>query len=93
VDGGSLSVRETVLRSREGNLLVWSWYWVDGKFTDNPYRAKFLRVKARLLGGPQASAFLAVGANYASDRTDAASALQDFLHHTSLREALEDISK
>lgn len=93
VDGDSISVHETVLRSQEGSLLVWSWYWVDGKFTDNPYRAKFLRVKARLLGGPQASAFLAVGANYASDRTDAASALQDFLHHTSLREALEEVSK
>jgi len=93
VDGDSISVHETVLRSQEGSLLVWSWYWVDGKFTDNPYRAKFLRLKARLFGGPQASAFLALGANDASDRTDAASALQDFLRHTSLREALDHVSK
>jgi exosortase A len=93
VDGDSISVYETVLRSQEGSLLVWSWYWVDGKFTDNPYHAKFLRVRARLFGGPQASAFLAVGANCASDRTDAGSALQDFLHHTSLRGALDGTSK
>lgn len=92
-DGDSISVHETVLRSQEGNLLVWSWYWVDGKFTDNPYRAKFLRVRARLFGGPQASAFLAVGASYGSDDAAAASALQDFLRHTSLRGSLDRASK
>jgi len=93
LDGEAGSVHEITLRSAEANLLVRSWYWVDGTFTDNSYWAKLLRVKALLFGGPQASAFLAVGAHYMSDQTEAASTLQDFLHHTSFREFLNRASK
>ncbi len=93
VDGELVSAHETLLRSQEATLLVWSWYWVDGRFTGSSYRAKLLRVKARLFGGPQASALIAVGANYAPDRPEAANALQDFLRHTSVRAALNGLSK
>ncbi len=88
VDFESLSVRETVLRSPEATRLVWSWYWVGGQFTDSSYRAKFLRVRTRLFGGPQGSALIAVAADYAPDRAAATKALRDFLGHTSLRSVL-----
>jgi EpsI family protein len=91
-DGESLSVHETALRSHDTNLLVWSWYWVDGKFTDNVYEAKLLRLKARLLGGTQSSALVGVGAYYALDRAEAANRLQDFLLHISLQTALRRVS-
>jgi exosortase A len=89
VDGEPITVHETALRSQEANLLVWSWYWIDGKFTDNAYRAKLLRLKTRLFGGPQASALVAVGAYYALDRSEATNTLQDFLRRTSLQAALK----
>lgn len=88
VDGERIPVHETLFRSQEGSLIVWNWYWVDGEFTDNPYRAKFLLAKARLLGGIQESAALAVGSYYEFERTEATQALQDFLKHVSLQHAL-----
>ena len=51
VEGQSLTVREGSLRSPEANRLIWSWYWVDGRFTANPYLAKLLYAKAQLFGG------------------------------------------
>lgn len=92
LDEKPVSVHETVLRNQGANLVVWSWYWIDGQFTDDPYRAKLLRVKAQLFGGIQASAFIAVGSYYSVDRAEAANALQDFLRHTSLQSALKRVS-
>lgn len=31
-------------------LLVWHWYWVDGRYVLNPYWAKFLQTKSTLSG-------------------------------------------
>ena len=49
VDGESLSVERIVLRSNDRTRLVWSWYWVGGKYTSNRYFAKLLELKSRLL--------------------------------------------
>lgn len=81
VEGQTISIHETVLRSGQSTRLIWSWYWVDGEFTASPYRAKYLQVRAKLLGGSRASAVVAVGADFSPDKSDAANALQDFLGH------------
>ena len=88
VDGHSLRVRETSMRSAGGGTrLAWSWYWVAGQFTSDRYFAKLLVAKARIFGGPQDTAVVAVGATCDLDCTRAASTLQDFLRHTASLEA------
>ncbi len=47
---GQISVAESTLRSRRGNLLVWHWYWIGGTHTSNSYLAKIYQAKAKLLG-------------------------------------------
>lgn len=59
--------------------LVWYWYWVDGRFTADPYVAKLLQVKARLSNGPQAAAAVAVSTTYQAQSETAAQILKDFL--------------
>jgi len=58
--------------------IVWLWYWVDGRFTSNPYLAKLLQVKVKLFGGSQPAAIIAVAADYGDIAADADSALRAF---------------
>jgi exosortase A len=44
--------------------VVWFWYWVDGRFTGDPYVAKLLQAKAKILGGQPAAAIIAAVADY-----------------------------
>lgn len=45
---GDVEVDQTLLKSSDANLLVWSWYRVGGSYTSNPYIAKALELWARL---------------------------------------------
>jgi EpsI family protein len=74
------SVSVQFSRSLRGSVghIVWYWYWVDGRFTGNPYVAKLLETKVKLLGGERASAVIAVSAEYASNSADAEKALREF---------------
>lgn len=54
----TLRVRETALRGRGGDVLVWQWYWVDGRFLANDYAAKLLQAKSALLRGNDDGAVL-----------------------------------
>jgi EpsI family protein len=60
VQGMTMRVRETHLRSPDGDRTVWSWYLVRGRRTANPYYAKWLQAEARLFGGPQSAAAIAI---------------------------------
>ena len=51
---------------------------VDGQFTGDPYIAKLLETKAKLVGGERASAVIAISADYANDASDAEKALRAF---------------
>ena len=95
VDDHRLQVHMTRLRSAQGGTrLVWSWYWVAGAFTSHPYHAKVLHVKARLFGGPQGAAVIALGTQDNGDQAEAAAVLQDFLRHSvSLQATLQSFSR
>jgi exosortase A len=84
VDGQAFSVYQAVLRSASVTRLVWSWYWVGGVFTSNPYYAKLLRVKTLLFGGPQGAAVIVLGVDVEAQQADAVETFQEFLHHTSV---------
>jgi len=82
VDGRPVRVRSTILRSVNGvSRLVWTWYWIAGGLTSDPYEAKFLLAKARLLGGASGAAVVALSADCAFDCSGATAVLQDFLDH------------
>lgn len=57
------------------------WYWVDGRFMSNPYVAKLMRVRGRLLGGIDAAAVVAVATDHEGGRAEGEAVIQDFLGH------------
>lgn len=83
LDGQQVDVSARTLRSTRTPQLVrvWTWYWVSGTFTTNPYYAKWLQLKGQLWG-PAGAAVIGLATNYdelaptVADRT-----LQDFLDH------------
>jgi EpsI family protein len=81
LDGARATVSYTRMRSRIGHRLAWQWYWVDGRFTADPYWAKLLEVKAKLLGGPRAAAVVVVASDYDERASEASRVLQDFVAH------------
>jgi exosortase A len=83
IDGQPLRVRVATFGTRHGRAhLVTIWYWVDGRFTANPYYAKWLQVHARLLGRSPAAAVIALSTEYESEPREAVARVQDFLVHT-----------
>jgi exosortase A len=79
VEDQPLLVRYT--RSVRGGAghLVWYWYWVNGQFTGDPYLAKLLETKVKLLGGETASAVIAVSTEYADVPSNAEKTLRGFV--------------
>ncbi len=67
--------------SSKAGRIVWYWYWVDGTFTASPVVAKLHQVKARLLGGSQAAAVIAISTTFSETPADSTTILHDFLGH------------
>lgn len=78
-----LTVNETAIRSSHKSRLIWSWYWVAGQLTSNPYHAKLLQVKGRIFHGLEHAAAIALSADYDIHRNEAVNTMQDFLHKSS----------
>ena len=49
--GQEYDMIEEIIHSHLGNRLVWYVYFVDDRFTNNPYLAKLYDARAKLLGG------------------------------------------
>jgi exosortase A len=64
--------------STHHRIVVW-WYWVDGQITNSTIRAKILQTRARLFGGNQAAAVVAVSVKYDRDPADAIATADRFL--------------
>jgi EpsI family protein len=75
-----VSLIEAQLRGASSRLLVWRWYWVDGQYTVNPYWAKLLQAKSKLLGRGDGGAVVIVYTELDPDRETAASRLHDFVN-------------
>lgn len=67
------------LAARGRQRIVWYWYWVDGRLTSNPYVAKLLEVKAKLLSIEEAAATIAVSTEYIYEPDEAQVRLARFL--------------
>ncbi len=79
VEGRLLTVVRTRLLSHRGDRIVWHWYWVNGRYTANPYFAKLLQAGAELMGGTRAAAVIAVAADNVGMPSTAEMALRAFL--------------
>jgi exosortase A len=65
--------------SGRGARVVWYWYWVDGRFTGDPYVAKLLQAKAKILGGQPAAAIIALSADYDGRGREPEETLSEFM--------------
>jgi EpsI family protein len=50
VEEGRIPARRTLLRSVQASLVALDWYWIGGIHLTNPYLAKLVKVKERLIG-------------------------------------------
>jgi EpsI family protein len=67
------------LRSSSAQLLIWRWYWLHGENTANPYLAKFILARNKLLQKNDDGAEIIIATRYEDTREEAAVVLQDFL--------------
>lgn len=97
-DAGSSSVRieEAIVASGQQQLLVWTWYRIDGSYTTNQYLAKLYEARQQVFQGYREGSrwFLAtpIGELAAGEAPARARALlQEFLqdHQSSIEHALD----
>ncbi|HET7159002.1 MAG TPA: EpsI family protein, partial [Burkholderiales bacterium] len=60
-------------------LLVWRWYSVDGRYTTDPYVAKLLQARSKLLGRGDAGAVILAYTELTGSREQATSTLEEFV--------------
>jgi len=78
IAGVATSVRYQRIFVEGRGRIIWYWFWVDGRVTGDPYWAKLLEAKAKLLGGRQSAAVIAIAADYRGYPQNAENALRDF---------------
>ncbi len=81
LDRNPLELGSVRLASAKVGRIVWYWYWVDGAFTASPIIAKLRQVRARLLGGSQAAAAIAISTTVSGTPAESAATLHGFLEH------------
>jgi EpsI family protein len=75
---GTVELRQTRLASPGGRLLVWDWYRIAGYDLSNPYLAKALLARDKLLGRGDDSAAIVLAAPYDTRPETAADTLRVF---------------
>ena len=79
IANNALSVRETMLLSASGPMLVWQWYWLDGQVTASDYVGKILQAKEKLLMQGDDGAAILVFAPYTTHPDEARHAMRRFV--------------
>ncbi|WP_395403713.1 exosortase A [Pseudoduganella sp. UC29_106] len=80
VAGHPLELRESVIDGPGQRLLVWRWYWLNGKVTQSNYVGKLLQVKGKLLNGSGDGAVVMVFSQYDENPAAARDAMREFLN-------------
>ncbi len=87
ISGADIPLREARIEGASGRFLVWTWYWIDGKFIANDYLGKLLQAKEKLLLRGDDGASITLFAQYDENPETARSVMRSFL--TSHRAILE----
>lgn len=95
LNGHSVQIRQTRLRSPGMNLLIWDWYWLDGTYTSNHYAAKLIEARNKLLGGQRNAAGIVIATGYEEKIEPAAAVLRDVVAGMlpSIEASLKDASR
>jgi exosortase A len=72
-------INQGELRSSSTRLLIWRWYWLGGESTANPYLAKFILARNKLLQRGDDGAEIIIATRYEDTREEAVPVLQGFL--------------
>jgi len=91
MDGVPVSVNETEIRYGHHRRLIWSFYFIGGRFTGSGMSAKYLQAQARLKADSELGATIFVTAPFGNEAATARNTMQDFLRKASLRESLQAI--
>ena len=83
IGGQNVKIRQSLLQCGSESHSIWTLFSVNGEYTANPGRVRFLQAKARLLGKTASVAVIRLGADNRTDASEAERLLQDFLHHAS----------
>lgn len=83
--GRRIEVYRSLMESGRVSRSVWTWYCVNGEYTANRTRVRFLRAKARFMGKPAAVAVTSLGADNQTNTGEADQVLQEFLQHVLFR--------
>lgn len=76
---GPGDIRETKLRSAGQRLLVWDWFRISGRDLTNPYLAKLLLARDRLLGRGDDAAAVILAAPYDASPEQGEQTLRQFV--------------
>jgi EpsI family protein len=80
---GPMELRQTLLRSPGQRLLVWDWFRISGRDLVNPYTAKVLLARDKLLDRDDDGAAIIIAAPYREGIDDAAGTLRQFVRDMS----------
>ena len=75
---GPVDIRETELKSAGQSLLIWDWFRIAGHDLSNPYRAKLLLARERLLGRGSEGAAIILATPYDGRPGVAEATLREF---------------
>jgi len=73
-----IDVRTAVVTNERVRLVVWRWYWVDGRATSSDYAAKLYQAMSVLEGRGDPVAWVIVSMPAETDEAQVRAALQDF---------------
>jgi len=74
-----LKVNRVRMVRSDRSRIAYQWYWIAGRFTPDPYLAKFLQTWQVLRGASEAAAIVIVSSLYQEDSGEADPALRDFV--------------
>ncbi len=77
--GDVVSTSSNLLIARHSQVVVWHWYWVDGRTTTSRTFAALLQLRARVAGRSEAAAWVTVFATVDDSPTRTAVTLATFL--------------
>jgi len=80
VGSGAIELRESRLRSLRQRLLIWDWFRISERDLTNPYVAKILLARDKLMGRGDAGAAIIIAAPYDEQADAAAKTLREFSH-------------
>lgn len=60
----TFDARALISGARDQRRLLWHWFWIDGRYTGNPYLAKLLQLKVKLVRAQPAAAVVSVSTDY-----------------------------